>query len=241
MKKEHLLLSAIFLLLMINAGFGYEFVTSEKADLNGDGKDEQIRLDPKGRGFTLYINDVSIHGSIGADDIYIVDIDENDQYKEVAVHSYGPSDDDQYQYFWFDGKEIKDMGGFERWPKYTGYGIIYVREPVTFWERTKKYVLNKETRTLDFIPQEFYFVRNYCPSEKPDKSKVKKSFPIFFSRTDDTIVANIKEGSMVSILIGDTTAEKWEDAWYLIKSETGILGWAQEGTFWKKVELCRPD
>jgi hypothetical protein len=60
---------------------------------------------------------------------------------------------------------------------------------------------------------------------------VGKSFPIYRTRGGREVVANLKEGSRAQILACEVRdcGGGDDDAclWYLIRSESGLLGWKQ--------------
>jgi len=74
----------------------------------------------------------------GADGFIIIDIDTSDKYKEIAVHTPGPSDDDEYIIYWYDGNSIKEVGRVSRWPTFPGNGIVYVDDWMGFWMKRDK-------------------------------------------------------------------------------------------------------
>jgi hypothetical protein len=98
--KFNLLL--IFLSFPFNF-FGQEldFKFNDTIDLNSDGKSEFISLEKLNDGtygYRLAINESEIIGNL-ADPINgfaMIDIDKLDKYKEIAVHTPGPSNDDMF-------------------------------------------------------------------------------------------------------------------------------------------------
>ena len=218
-----------------------KYELSEEADLNGDNILEFIKLSTNDNMDTrLSIGDSTIE-TIADEVLYlhIIDIDKGDNYKEVDVHTPGPSDDDIHDIYWFDGQNINRVGSLIRWPDFPGNGVVYVDDWMGFWARTDKYVLNPQTHVLECILQELYYV-NY-------EIFVKESFPIVKSPTDKTVIANLKPGSRAKILACDFPTERkdvfydYEERWYLIKSESGICGWAQEKTIRFKASLHYAD
>ena len=217
-------------------------VTSASADLNGDGKKDMVKISAitAAGSFRLSINQTSVTGRLDSkpDGFSIIDIDTNDAYKEIDVWLHGESDFDDHFLYWYDGKTIHPIGRLVRWPEYTGTGIIYVSDSMGFWIKVDKYVLDKKTHTLLFIPQEFYAVSVV--------TRVLKSFPIYTSRGSSGIVANLKPNSHATLLLcgkapGAKTAGKGasekEWYWYLIKSETDLIGWAKLPSFREKLAL----
>lgn len=197
-------------------------------DLNNDGKLDKISISMvKGTSkFTLTVNQTKVTGFLGnspddadfePDGFYIVDIDNSDNYKEIAVHSSGPSDDHVYLIYYYDGKSLQKMGKLYGVPAFSGNGIVLVENWGGFWLKKDKYVVEKDTRKLKKVPQEFYYVGVV--------GKVKESFPIYFSRQSNAVVANLQPGSEATILLSD--GKEGPKEWYLIKSVTGLIGWAR--------------
>jgi len=247
MKRLSILILFIFLIpILFNPPltFAFDFVQSAKVDLNGDGTAEEISVsaipDSYG-GFVLNVDKFSIKGKLwdNIDGFAIVDVDTSDEYKEIAVHTPGPSDDDGYFIYWYDGKSIKEMGRLWRWPKFFGNGIVLVEDWIgTFWSKIDKYVLNKETRTLRLIPQELYYVGI--------ETSVIEGFPIYRAKGDSTIITNLKPQSKVMVVLYDPPSQHCKEKphndecfsdWYVIKSEEGIIGWARFASFRNKLYL----
>lgn len=236
------LIVSVPLLLPPSTIFADPFVTSETVDLDKDGTIDNVSLsEVKESGeFVLNVNRISRKGKLiegKTDGFLIVDIDATDRYKEIAVHTPGPSDDDEYLLFWYDGKSLKDMGRLSRWPKFVGNGIVLVDGWMGFWKKREKYLLDKTTRTFHRVPQELYHVGA--------EATVRESFPILERRERSQIVARVRPGSKVLILVCDPSPEcktpegeidDYYCDWYLIRSVTGLTGWARLRSFWNKVE-----
>ena len=70
----------------------------------------------------------------------------------------------------------------------------------------------------------------YASGQKP---RVATSFPLLRTRGDDAdTVAKLRAGSTITLLATD-------GAWYLVQSETGLLGWARAGTLAQNVETMK--
>jgi hypothetical protein len=222
--------------------FAHPSVTSATVDLDNDGTIDNVSLSDinESGDFVLNVNRIARKGKLlegRADGFLIVDIDATDRYKEIAVHTPGPSDDDEYLLFWYDGKSLMDMGRLSRWPIFVGNGIVLVDGWMGFWKKREKYVLDKTTRTLHRVPQELYHVGV--------EATVRESFPIFHSRKHSDIVSRVRPGSKVLLLACDPSPEcktskgevdDYYCDWYLVRSVTGLTGWARLRSFWNKVE-----
>ena len=93
-----------------------------------------------------------------------------------------------------------------------------------FWTLTQKWALAGSGQAK-LVPQEFYAVR--APGT------VKRTFPLVMKRGSADVVARLREGSKVEVLLWSgslPTVEEAEsnvkkDEWYLIQSEGGLIGW----------------
>ena len=204
----------------------FKIIQSAEADLDGDGIPEKVSVSQitEHGDFLLTIDKISVKGKVGlekVDGFAVVDIDTSDRYKEIAIHNPGPSDDDEYLIYWYDGKSIKEMGLLSRWPKFLGNGTVIVGDWMGFWMRKKLYVLSNETRTLKIIPQEFYYVGI--------GTTVKESFPLYETRNESKIVTYLTPKSKIFILLSDwPSEERMGKGWFLIKSEGDVIGWTRK-------------
>lgn len=200
----------------------YNFKTEALFDLNGDGLLEVINLthaDIEGR-FTLKINNLQFSEQLSdsVDGFILVDIDKGDRFVEIAVHTPGPSDDDEFLVLRYKGDTIEPLGKLSRWPYFFGNGIVYVDDWMGFWKKREKYILNQKTEQLEKVPQELYYVGT--------EATVSKSFPIYRTRENKEIVANLREKSQVVIILCDPSNKDYLKHQYLIKSESDLLGWS---------------
>ncbi len=209
----------------------FQFMKNFKTDLDGDGKvDHIVLIDTKETGqFTLKVNKGIISGKLEeeVDGFIIIDIDTTDKYKEIAVHTPGMSDDDEYLLYWYDGKDIRQMGHLMRWPDFKGDGTVIVGDWMGFWTKWDKYVLDKKTKTLKLIPQETYAV--------DVEGTVKESFPIYQTKSNDEILEFLSPNTKFHIL-ACVLSDDYLSHWYLIKTSSNIIGWAQYNSFYDKVE-----
>jgi len=226
----------LFVLLALSLGvaavFAQYYELSQKAnvDLNGDGKKESVwveRTDKYKQDYILHIDKYSVQGHLGEgapENFEIMDIDTRDKYKEVAVHTPGPSDDDEYNIYWYDGGQIREVEqGLGRWPNFTGVGIVYVNDWWDcFWDKTDRYILDEKTHKLIQTKQQYYYVGLNAP--------VLSSFPIYTTseaakQQKGDVAANLRKDSHAIVVLWDP-----ETDCYLIKAEAGVLGWAQYKT-----------
>ena len=239
MNKRVYIADFLFVTICVSWCWALDFVMSHEADLNGDGMVESIRITEQGAAgeFILYIDKAKITRTFECGEAIsgfsVVDINKADKYTEIAVHTPGPSDDDEYYIFWYDGKTIHEMGYLSRWPTFYGNGIVNVDSWMDFWAKRDKYVLNNKTRKLDHVPQDLYYVGV--------EANVRETFPIYRTKSKSDIVANLKVNSTCLILVCDTSPAKNTENWYLIKSSSGLVGWANERIVYEKLVLPLAD
>jgi len=199
-----------------------------EVDLNGDGKSEKITfaVNPKELKFVITVAGSSQTGEYEEEDdppkgFTIIDLDKNDKYKEIVVKCPGPSDADVYYIFAYDGQSLNKIGQFPRYVQFPGDGIVRVQDWAGFWVIHDKYILDRPTHTLKKVPQEFYYVG--VPAA------VKKTFCVYATRNDKTVVAYLRPKSRVIILLCAPFRERPE--WYILKTETGLIGWVKKEIF----------
>ncbi len=233
MKKQFILLSLILLLITNISLKAENFIFKSTTDLNGDGVSEEISLAniDETAEFYLEISGEKIQGKFDeepSDGFIIIDIDQYDNYKEIAVHTPGPSSDDEYFIYWYNGEAIQKIAHLSRWPKFLGNGIVYVDGWMGFWQCRDKYILNDSTRELERIPQFAYYVGV--------KATVKNSFPIFKDKELKEKVALLSKNSEIEILVCDMDNREWNEHIYLIKSKSNLIGWASNQDIYNNLE-----
>lgn len=202
-----------------------------QADLDGDGKVEVVTLyaKPGGHRWAIWVNDDKVFvdsSSIDFDGFNVIDLDTTDKYKEIVVRLNGPCTD-FYVIYEFRNKSIRKIGAVGEVAQFCGDGSIIVKDySMSFWTRTLKYVLTRQ-RTIELVPQEFYYVGK--------EGVVEKGFPIYAKRGSKVVVDIAKPGEKVLILLSDCSSEEPEQNWYLIKTERNILGWIYMKTFGGKI------
>jgi len=244
MKKIRTILFPVFVTIILTAAYAYAaelspqtnpstYVMAGSADLDGDGSPESITL-TRGEIFGKFILSVDGVTTVGMfeydepDGFAVVDINTTDSYREIDVHTPGPSDDDIHLIYSFDGASLREMGRLERWPTFSGNGIVLVDGWMGFWGIRDKYVLDGSTRTLRHIPQDLYYVGV--------QGHAIRSFPVYRTRSGNEVIANTMPGSDFLILACDTSPSCLNDYgnpddyscdWYLIKTVTGLVGWVR--------------
>jgi hypothetical protein len=205
--------------------FNREFRNSAIDDLNGDSQADNISLssDLQANTFTLKINDASITEKLieqgeSPQGFYVVDLDKSDRFKEISVSLYGGCDPCGAEYVYSFDKGIKKVAELPPAPSYLGNGFVLTHTWSGFWTATTKYALDKKSGTLKEVPQSFYYLGL--------AATVKTTFPLYRGQRENTneVVANLKPGSKILVLAAEY---KKEPKWYLVKSESGLLGWAR--------------
>lgn len=237
-----LVIAVIFVL----PGLGEAFTRTVKADLTGSGKNdviiltEKVERTPVDVFYLLTVNDSSIKIYIdtgGTPKLSIVAIDDTDKHREIVVNATGPDDQDEYWIYWYDGKTIRLIDELW-WVTFSGHGFLYAGDHIGFWFQQDKYVLNKQTMKLDVVEQPYYYVGV--------EASVITSIPLYTKKGGTTVVANLKPKSKVIVLLYDPIPldqqkKKIGSDWYLIKTESGLVGWASEANFREALTLPYAD
>lgn len=202
------------------------------ADLNGNGIMDKIILtinDEYGYEYTLQVNDLKLElfGSNIEPNFNIVDIDERDSYKEIAVSEYGPSNDEAVSFFYYDGMNIIPMGVIEGFygiayhygndlvgnMKIDGLGSISTRTRGVIlhtWFYADEYQLS-EGHLLVNIPKDLYEM-NY-------EVEVLREITLQKSREDSSAGVTLKKGEIATILASDNIE------WCIVENSKGETGW----------------
>lgn len=209
---------------------------SAAADLDGDGVAEKIAIEVDGKTgmFVLRIGGQSARDGTRDDQgappegFEIVDIDPADRFKEVVVETQAQCELCGQQTFIYGyDKAVKKIGQLGKGVEFKGYGMVLEYQWQGFWTSQTKYVLDAKTRQLKAVPQPFYSVG--LPAT------VRKSFAIYGRQRADPaeVVANLKPGSAILVVAAEY---KPQPRWYLVKSESGLMGWVGEGVLGGSVE-----
>jgi hypothetical protein len=217
-------------------------ITSTTADLDGNGRKEKVwvTLAKVSKNLTdhstLHVDKAEVPFYGEYDGLEIVDIDRSDRYKEIDVRTYSGSDAVDHRIYWYDGKSIQKTADLSWRVEYKGNGIVLNRASTCYVAITDKYVLDKKSRKLTLVPQEMYYVGT--------QHKVAQSFPIYYSRQSKSVVANVETNSTITVLVyvpnqaARKSPGKYDvmQEWFLIKTQSGLLGWVRLQTLSQYVQ-----
>jgi hypothetical protein len=196
-------------------------VLSASLDINGDGKPEAISVehDEAKAQYVLKVGTTTARGPDGGSEpngFTLVDLDSSDKRKEVVVHTGQTDYDKKAHVYAFDGKSLKPLGTVPSITEARGNSIILSDTWQGFWNRRDKFALDAKKAKLAEVPQDLYAVGV--------EATVKKTFPLARTRTEKTAIANLAQGSKIQVIAAARTGG---NAWmYLVKSSTGLMGWA---------------
>jgi hypothetical protein len=232
----------MFSLLCLNT---FAADTTIVTDVNYDRSAETIKFTSDESGaFTLKVNNQSVNGQFfeGYDAfIKIIDIDNNDNLREIAAGGYGSSDAMEWFFYQFiDGKIIPCghlPGNFGI--KTTGNKIVKEHVWMGFYSLDFRYRFDTENKTLTYIHEYVYDID--VPAE------VTKPFSVLKYRYDNSeVVKTLKPKIKIALVKVDLTPQcndeisdyRFDDNcdWFLVKTEDGIQGWCRLKDFMDNVE-----
>lgn len=207
----------------------------DSEDMDGDGKKEQVTLEPGTEGrFSVRVGSALYKGRVLTNEVNgftVVDVDASDPRKELLVHTTGELDElHRVVLLRFDGKRLFELGTLRDATEVKGNGIVLEDTWEGFWHRREKYALDPRAQKLMHVRQELLYVGI-------EGTVRSKSFPLQRTRTDTTPGANVAPGSKVLVVAGATPDKDGPVEWYLLKTATGLLGWARLQTLMDEVEL----
>lgn len=196
--------------------------SSYKIDLDGDGEDDEVNVSLEGEGILITVGDInyttnSIFAYTATDNYAIVDIDEDDKYKEIIISDYGPSADYTSNYFYYNGNKIVDMGMtgglYNEGINIHGDGTLTAMFRFSVfqtWFGEKDYSMNQMHQLVE-IPQKLYKTNHQLTTKIPielltDSDLDSSSFIIDANKKINLIACDDKE-------------------WILAKDEGGKEGW----------------
>jgi hypothetical protein len=234
----------LFLLLAITLKF-HAADTTLVMDINFDRAVETIKFksDESGQ-FTLRINDKSLNGQFveGYDAfIEIIDMDRNDNLKEIAVKGMGSSDYMECFFYQFENGQIIPSGSLPGnfGIKTTGNNILIEYIWMGFYSIEFAHKFDSKNKTLSYIKEDIYDID--VPAE------VTIPFNILKYRYDNSaIVQTLKPKTKIKLVKVDITPKcsdeyidyKFDDNcdWFLIKTDDGVQGWCRLKDFRDNVE-----
>lgn len=221
--------------LLITAALAVEaaplkMVMQASADLDGDGKQEAITITSTGTskepgGYVLRVGKAEAsHKWHEPEGFAVVDLDTGNKRREILVRlGGGGSDIPSYHIYSYDGKKLSLLGNLSGSVQFPGNATVLVDAWYGSWMQRDKYVLSSQTGKLTLVPQELHWVNKTVT--------VHKSFPIYRTRASSEVVANLRLKSKVLLIAVDYSEDRdYEQTWFLIKSESNLLGWAQYKT-----------
>ena len=240
------------LILSTKAVFSQSDDTTFSANLYSEAKKDLIRVkredDPsnkKSEGWCkITVNDVLYIDTNNSyfDFVRIIDIDKQDNFKEIAVGS-GMNDYYDYSIYRYDGKSITKLGIIYSLDeaKFLGNGMIAARMWMGFWYYDFEYKFNASKNTFEEIMNDEYDVKAFSDMENYPII-VSEPFNVNKERKDNSAVQfKTKKGERIKILKAyikeKCTGEEYEKNcfWYLIQNSKGEKGWVRLSNFMNNV------
>ncbi|MBC7807018.1 MAG: hypothetical protein H7145_12810 [Akkermansiaceae bacterium] len=212
--------------------------SAASTDISGDGKPDNIAVtsNTARSRFTLTINGRQLvvpHDSFmdGLPGFRIVRLSEGAKQAYIAVSLIGANDHNEHYFFLYDGKAIRRAGVLPGTYTAPGNGVVYIQRWNGFWMGNSKYAVGKNG-VLQFTPQAGYYVGV--------SGTATQTFPIRVSPTKTgSVVANVSPNSKIDLLLfmpyGKEPVAGAESGYYLIKTQTGLCGWADFKSFQNRV------
>jgi hypothetical protein len=172
----------------------------------------------------------------------VVNLDKNDDCKEIAIVSFF-SINTTYQLYRFNGKKIMSLGQVysNDKPELVGNGKVKAVGWMGFWSYDFEFVLNENKMKYEPVYKDEYPVRFYEGYE--GEIIVTESFTTYKEKDkNSSAVTKFKKGDKIKILRAYTNVKCGEDEnrescfWYLIQDKEGKKGWLQLKDFQEKVE-----
>ncbi|MDF2879125.1 MAG: hypothetical protein K0S30_2221 [Clostridia bacterium] len=194
-------------------------------DINGDKIKEEIEYrlltvaeDGQNAKTQLLINGIGVvFEGTPTSRFAVVDIDKNDNYKEVIVSDYGPSYDYTSKFYSFkEGKivQIGTTGGiFEDGIEIDENGSFSARtraDILQTWWFDKQYRLNAEHQ-IEEVPVDFYWSEALV--------YIKKPFKLYSEKDIKSNQFQVKEGATLTLIGHDN------EAWCKARTSSGKEGW----------------
>lgn len=193
--------------------------------------------------YTLKIGSASVYGKFDEAffaNIEIMDIDKNDNYKEIVITGIGSSDWGQCIFYeYIDGK-IVEVGKINSTINISTDGdkILKSGSWMGFWTLTEDFYFDSKAKTLQKKSKDTY--------KLSVSAKVKNPFKLLSERKDNSESAGtLKPGASVKITKADVSptckdAEGSDDSyrchWYYMEASDGTEGWVRLRDFMENVD-----
>ncbi len=184
-------------------------------DLDGDGKPETITVDDRGVRIGKHLIEC---GGEALCEVQLHDISSEDKVKELVTVDTGPRDDKYARVY-----RLEKSGPVElSWSQpdtyveaihTTGSGILLTDSRERLYQKRQKWVLKGGVLTL--VPQPFWAAGTQVG--------IDRSAPIHRTIKGAEVVANIKAGSRIDVLLESADAP----GWFLVKISSGLTGWIE--------------
>lgn len=219
--------------------------TTLNIDLNFDREEERISCsyNEGTLEFSLRINNAVVNEKFM--DSYdcaveIIDINKNDNLKEVLVKGYGNSDQsDMYFYQYIDGKivpcgHLPSNFGIE----VTGNSKITEHAWMGFWTAKLNYDFDSKKKTITKIEEEFYDVNQECEVKSPFKLLVRKddNSEVAVTLLPKTKLTIVKADISPVCKYEDGTDDDFSCDWFYFKTADGKQGWCRLKDFQQNVD-----
>ena len=244
--KKVITISLFFVLMSVSGAFSQMIDTTINADINPDRKVEKIEvifMDEGPYAYILKVDNKEYKGELEfADYAYaeLIDIDNSDGYREIAIVEVGSSDSHLTHLFRYTGDIIKlgEISGMST-PETTGDGIASGYWWMGFWGFNKEYKLDNDLNRILEITRETYKMKDV-------EAEVTKPFSILKDRVEGTdVVATLKPGTKIKFVEVDIKPvcvnssgymDDDECDWFRVVTEDGTTGWVQLKDFRENVE-----
>ena len=199
-------------------------------DVNGDGKIDNIKYTvEKGNPgsmdtYTLTINGLTIKEKEGGVQrlLHIIDINENDTTKEIAIQEYGDSDYWHTSFYYYNEQKIISMGKIEglcgTYKSLNGKGIVFGTTRCNIlqtWEFKDEYRLTSK-HLFEHVDKLYYLANQLNPNTP---ITVLKSIHLLESPNSKKVIVKLKIGEKVDIIGANNKG------WCLLKTTIGKTGW----------------
>jgi hypothetical protein len=174
-------------------------------------------------------------------ELKIVDLDKDDDYKEIALVTY-MNDFSEYLLYRFTGKKIISLGWVTSMnePIFTGEGTVKAKGWMGFWSYDYSFVYDKTKKKYVPVYKDEYPVVFYEGFE--GEIIVKENFSTYKEKDiKSDVISKFKPGDKIKLLKAYINVKCNNDFgescyWYLIQDKNGKKGWLQLKDFMDKVD-----